>query len=54
MLVKHTKRKDPLGVAQYVLTRPEAQVIGGNMVSLDNPYTIAHEIRHSCEVDPSG
>jgi len=48
MLVKHTKRKDPLGVAQYVLTRPEAQVIGGNMVSLDNPYTIAHEIRHSC------
>lgn len=48
MLVKHTKRKDPLGVAQYVLNRSEAQVIGGNLICLDNPYTIAREIRHSC------
>lgn len=48
MLVKHTKRKDPLGVAQYVLGKPGAEVIGSNLARPDDPHAIAAEIRFSC------
>lgn len=48
MLVKHTKRRDPLGVAQYVLGKPGAEVIGSNLACPDDPHAIAAEIRFSC------
>lgn len=48
MLVKHTKRKDPLGVAQYVLDKPGAEVVGSNLAYPDDVHAIAAEIRFSC------
>lgn len=48
MLVKHTKRHDPLGIAQYVLGKPGAEVIGSTLACPDDPHAIAAEIRFSC------
>lgn len=48
MIVKHTKRKDPLSVAQYVLGKPGAEVIGSNLARPNDPHAIAAEIRFSC------
>jgi hypothetical protein len=48
MLVKHSKRQDPLGLAQYVLGKPGAQILGSTLAYPDDPHAIAAEIRFSC------
>jgi hypothetical protein len=48
MLVKHSKRHDPLGITQYVLGKPGAAVIGSTLACPDDPHAIAAEIRFSC------
>jgi len=48
MLVKHTKCRDPLGVAQYVLGKSGAEVVGSNLAYPDDAHAIAAEIRFSC------
>jgi len=48
MLVKHSKRHDPLSIAQYVLGKPGAEVIGSTLACPDDPHAIAAEIRFSC------